>query len=267
MNSREEEAARFSEEIKQYKFKLSDAEVQDYANIASLLNNPVIVTNILHGLEKKLADKAVEINKERTLEGKQDLELKLFSTKSKDEDKGRYKLLSDVLYKWAIDNKVVPVNKDGSATFAKYNNTIDEHVFLKNLSQGLFFKDRGAPRAHGAFTHIIQWYIIVEYFKAAENLKTLHQSPESLYRLLGEKKCISEDGKMSLWFLLMDRNVDKKNPHDLRAVDSMNAFIRDDKTGQFKYLTATLNKVYPGRAPLPGKKPIDTVEMISRKPK
>jgi hypothetical protein len=53
--------------------------MSDYANIASVLNNPVNITNILLGLEKKLVEKAAEINNERIEEGKEKLELKLYS--------------------------------------------------------------------------------------------------------------------------------------------------------------------------------------------
>lgn len=243
-SSKQEKEAR-KEEVKKLFINLSEDEINDITELSYILTNPEIVTSILEKLEAKVAEKFHEklVQANITMSPADKKVLGEYTEQTflidDDENPTRRKILSDVLYQWAIENNLVEKNAEGHGKFLRFNRLLaDDKAFLSHIRQGQFFKDRGTPQAsHGVWTHFIQWYIIAEHFKSLKEKSPLHQPVLELYKMLGdnEKNACSKK-KVSLWVWLCDDNATCKTEHDFRSPDKLHAFITHH-VDKFKYLS------------------------------
>lgn len=235
----------FLNEIKSCFLDLSADEKQDFSKISATLNDVNIVKKYLLSLEEKL-QQDYELKK---ISRNPNLIFKLFA----DSIGSRFKLLSDVLYHWAIENKLVDYHPKNGAKFIKINRLLDGGSFLNLLRNGMFFKDVGVPEEHGPWTHFIQWYIIFEHFNALNNQNGLKKPPLELYQLLGDQKCIGKvrddnmQSEVPMWFLICDRSANHREPNDFRAPDNLHKFILQNFES-YPLLSLILKKTYKNKS-------------------
>lgn len=230
------------EEVKKLFTSLTEDEKNDVTELSCVLTSLEIVTNILKKLEAKVAEKMQEklklAQEQLSKEEKEKCGLSEDDFLDPDEKHHRHKILSDVLYQWAIENELVETDEEGHGKFLRFNLLLaDGNQFLAHINKGQFFKDRGTPTgSHGVWSHFIQWYVIAEHFKSLGEKSPLKQPILDLYKMCGDpKKCISKDKKQSLWFWLCDDNSSSKEEHDFRSPDRLHSFMVKEKNG-FKYL-------------------------------
>jgi len=202
---------------------LSDDELLDLVTIAVILNDETIVLTEIDALEQKVRQHAIAKN----ILGNIENEEIFFDTKQST----KFKLLSAVLYDWIIVNGFV-------ARTAKILKHIEPDQFQSLLSDGLFFKDNGAGQRHGAWTHFIQWFVIIEFNKKAQILRS---PPYTLYKLLGDSRAyISDYGDHKpIWNILIDtlsfRHNDFRSPERLNEHLILNA-------NRYPLISTTLRK-------------------------
>jgi hypothetical protein len=89
---------------------------------------------------------------------------------------------------------------------------VDPSAFRQILfAHGYHWIDPGAGSAHGAYTHRIQWYCIVQ-----AQVRVAHdKSYLSLFRAMSHKLCLTASGKQALWDLLFDafKSSSRDTPH------------------------------------------------------
>lgn len=216
---------KYQQEIESYIPSISKTEAGDFSKIFYILTSKEIVTAQLIKLEKKIFEDADRKGIFSNFE--------LFRILSNPNNNTKFKLLSDVLYTWAVENHL-------SSDFVKINRLLSNHIFQSLLGKGKFFKDIGVPAEHGAWSHFIQWYIIIE---ANKDHGFLTLNPYQLYKFLGHASSIGiKDGKQTpLWFLCCDNTV-KIDQFDFRSPDNLHLFIKNNHDNQFFLLSTILKK-------------------------
>lgn len=154
------------------------------------------VNEHLQQLEDELQDYCSKLPKK--MRPKQDDKGYYYLPASDEHPYQRSKILSGYLYEWA--------QKNGFADYAKIINYLPERKFLEMLRNKTFFKD-GASAAnvggkHGAWSHMLQWYCVIEHQKKTKFLK---HDPLKLFQSLGstENRATGE-----LWNMIFDRYND-----------------------------------------------------------
>ena len=86
-------------------------------------------------------------------------------------------ILSGFLYQWASDN--------GFQRWAKMLAELSSKTFFSLLTSRSIFKDNAVIVGdfHGAWSHVLQWYFIIEHHK---HLAFLRHSPIEIYQKLGD---------------------------------------------------------------------------------
>ncbi len=215
----------YREEIKSFNFSLSAKEIDDFARISYLLTQEDLVIKQVEKLNKKLFDDACC----KGIFEQKELTKKLFDINNTE----KFKLLSDVLYRWAVENKL-------NTQMGKINRLLSNARFHSLLCNGTLFKDLGVPREHGPWSHYLQWFIIIE---ANKDDKFLENDPYELYKLLGSQRSFGQkqENKTSLWYLCFDR-YEVTNQFDCRSPDNLNSLIKNNYSNKFPLLSAILKK-------------------------
>lgn len=163
-----------------------------------------------------------------------------------------HKLLSNALAQFEIENGFdLGVKADVllGAPKAKFNN---------ELRAGRPFKDMGADRNHGEFSHRIQWYLIGRSGRLKNHVI-------EIYRDIADRRTANPLGKGKyrefLWTYLFDRDgadgnasaVPFKAPHvsDFRGPSNVNSALRSGATAaEYPLLSVILGKRYEKRGKL-----------------
>lgn len=145
----------------------------DYIAIGSFLLNNTLVESYLDELEKLLQQHAAAKNIPELK--KQDDGRLIFLLQSPETNK-RYKILSEVICAWSKEN--------GFAAQAKIISLLSHPRFLGLLSSLTLLKDKAvaAGEFHGAWSHAIQWFCLMEHQKRTGFLRN---SPLDLYKVAG----------------------------------------------------------------------------------
>lgn len=143
----------------------------DYLSIESFLANKPLIESYLDELEKLLQQHAAA-KKITELEVRKNGKLMLPSG----QPHKRYKILSDVICAWSKEN--------GFNAQAKIINLLSHRNFLGLLSNLTLLKDNAvnAGEYHGAWSHAIQWFCIIEHNKRTGFLRN---DPRQLYKSAG----------------------------------------------------------------------------------
>lgn len=227
-------------ELDKYRSTLTANEMQDVTNLSLKLMDKEVIDRHLKELETKLYNNA----KLKNIFNDANLSSLLLNYKNKN----TFKILSDVLYLWANENGF-------GMQFAKLTRALSPSMFYSVLSSGCLFKDIGVPPEHGAWTHFLQWYILVEENKLNPFLIS---SPKELYTMLGTAKGVLKDKnqkEISVWGIILDRPTSKES-YDFRAPDNLHKYIKESllkfpilsiiiaKGFSTKYIS-TLEEAYP----------------------
>jgi hypothetical protein len=133
------------------------------------------------------------------------------------------KLLSGYFRQWAAEN--------GFLGIVKINSSMSTKDFASLLSSQSLFKDtafRGTE--HGEWSHLIQWWCLVEQHKEKPFLSI---EPAELYRLIGEHDGVYDFMK-SHWLKVFEGLPQK---HTLRSVFDLNIYLQSaDSMYQFPVL-------------------------------
>ncbi len=173
-------------------FEIADEYLFDCLEVHALINNRIRCNSMLQQLEDGLQKYAVEINAPLV---DYNGEMKMLPHNQESMAKG--KILSGFLYRWAKENGFNKTN------YAKILGTLTTDEFFSVLSQRLFFKDAKVfPPLHGAWSHALQFYIIIE---ANKKDKFLTHDPVDFYAFLGDPKNKSKDSIATLWYMMLDR--------------------------------------------------------------
>lgn len=143
----------------------------DYLSIEQFLANKPLIESYLDELEK-LLQQHVAAKNITELEVRKDGKLMLPAS----QPHKRYKILSDVICAWSKEN--------GFTAQAKIINLLSHRNFLGLLSSLTLLKDNAvnAGEYHGAWSHAIQWFCIIEHNKRTGFLRN---EPRQLYKSAG----------------------------------------------------------------------------------
>ncbi len=145
----------------------------DYLAIERFFTSQPLFETYLDALEKLLQQHAAAKN---LSELKMQEDGRLMFPFQHPETNKRYKILSEVICAWSKEN--------GFTAQAKIINLLSHRSFLGLLSSLTLLKDKAvaAGEYHGAWTHAIQWFCIMEHQKRTNFLR---HSPLDLYKAAG----------------------------------------------------------------------------------
>lgn len=165
--------------------------ISDWLAISLFLLNAENVKEYLQQLEDELQNYCSKLPKK--MRPPQDDQGYYYFASSKETPYERNKILSGYLYDWA--------QKNGFDSHAKIISYLPESKFVGMLRDKTFFKDSAANvgERHGAWSHALQWYCIIEHYKKTKFLKN---DPLELYQSLGSPECRNGG---DLWNMVLDR--------------------------------------------------------------
>lgn len=172
--------------------------LHDWLAIYQFLRDPEQVTPYLDQLEAGLQQYAAIHNKRLMLQ-KND-EDKLALPNSKQNPYERQKILSQFMYEWAHNN--------GFQQRAKFIGLLSSRNFQSLLRAKTIFKDSSvsANIKHGAWSHAIQWYCIMEHQKQRH---FLHHHPLDVLKSFGDQKqLITARSQKLAWDMIADNPAD-----------------------------------------------------------
>jgi hypothetical protein len=172
--------------------------LHDWLAIYQFLHNPELVNSYLDRLEQALQDSAHAVAKRSKFSLNDDE--KWLLPESRRNPYARHKVLSSYLYDWAQEH--------GFKQKAKFIGLLSGETFLGMLRAKSIFKDSSvsANIHHGAWSHALQWYCIIEHFKDAPFL--LHRPLEVLQSFGDAKQLITSRILNLAWDYILDRSGD-----------------------------------------------------------
>ncbi len=172
--------------------------LHDWLAIYQFLHNPELVNSYLDRLEQALQESADAVAKRCKFSLTDDE--KWLLPQSRRNPYARHKVLSSYLYDWAQEH--------GFKQKAKFIGLLSGEQFLSMLRAKSIFKDSSvtANIHHGAWSHALQWYCIIEHFKASPFL--LHR-PLDVLQSFGDAKQLITSRILNLaWDFILDRSGD-----------------------------------------------------------
>lgn len=173
--------------------KMSHEYASDWVSLYQFLSDEPLVETYLNKLEDELQASCANNPNVLSKKTKSTGQYQLPDVKNDPYVKG--KILSSHLYLWAKDN--------GFSQRAKIYKSLPPHTFYKMLSTNAFFKDcaTNVGSTHGAWSHALQWYCIIEHHKKTGFLS---HAPIDVYQSFADAE--QEDSIVSLWDAVLDGN-------------------------------------------------------------
>jgi hypothetical protein len=98
-----------------------------------------------------------------------------------------------------------------------YADVVDSGAFIQALKDRRHWKDVGAGKGHGEFTHRIQWYLL----SSGGVVPQQDKRPAAVFSTLGDYR----RGNKYLWDDLCDRPLDPNNDNEWRAPAGLNNWL------------------------------------------
>lgn len=203
---------------------------RDILNIVRFLCNPEKVKTQLKKMEEALKEKA----------GEKFVNNKLVDYQP-DKYYKHYKFFSDYLKEWAKEN--------GFMGWSKLGKFLDGNEFRFILKSQTLFKDKQfRSDKHGEFTHAIQLFCLLEYYKdeKKQGRHFLNNDPITLLKWIGEQdaKPYEMQTLINIWEHTFDSDSVKLDKSFFTAPEHLNSYLIGDEA---KVLFPLLNQLLLGR--------------------
>jgi len=187
--------------------------LHDWLAINQFLSTPELVNPYLDKLEQALQKQVNKIGKRRKFAVTDDDKWSL--PESTRNPYARHKILSKYLYDWAAEH--------GFQQKAKFISLLNGETFLSMLRAKTLFKDSSvtANIHHGAWSHALQWYCIVEHY-----LETSFLTHEPLDVLQSYGDATQLNTSRSL-FLAWDFTLDKSGDYFFTSPTDITRYLTD----------------------------------------
>lgn len=179
--------------------------LHDWLAIYQFLHQPDLVNAYLDRLEAALQTSADDLAKQ-----------KKSTRKASQHQFAQHKILSNYLFDWAAEQ--------GFKQKAKFIALLPADGFLSMLRAKTIFKDSSisANINHGAWSHALQWYLIVERFKDTPFI--MHR-PLEVLQSFGDVKQLQTSRMLNLaWDFVLDRSGEDF----FTSPTSITAYLSDD---------------------------------------
>ena len=184
----------------------------DLLAISRALQNQTKFTEMMQQLEAEL-QKYVKDNK---LEFPVNESGQFTLPENKKKAFARAKILSSYLYQWAKENGF------NQHQYAKINDMLKRSQFMELIGKKVIFKDDGPGGYHGAWSHLLQWYYIIEFNKKEKFLQ--RKDPSDFYADLSKMSISATD--RTAWDLFVDRTLLLVSGRtDLRCPENMGGVL------------------------------------------
>jgi len=205
---REFESELVSQELEIERATANDLQ-QDIINVGLFLRDNQKVQEQLLKLEKILENRAEELSL-------LDPNHKTLAQNTIDNPNKNKKFLSNYFKEWLSDNNF---------QYTKLDKDLSGQEFHSMLTKLTLFKDKQfGQQDHGEWTHLIQWWCVIEANRSNPFLKN---TPQDLYRWVGTQKD-------EIWaFTFEDAGVKSKfNPFDFRTVTTLSKYLISAEFGK-----------------------------------
>lgn len=204
------------------KWKSND--LHDWMGIYRFMSDDKFVLQYMDQLEEELQQFVAKFPSEWQFPRRDDGRFEL----PNDNPYACYKLLSNFMYEWALEN--------GFKQSVKLIGNVPTTTFYSALASQSFIKDSGFGGAHGILVHGKQWYAVIEHYKKTQFLKS---SPLEIYQRLGDNNLLPTEKSLvrNPWDILFDatRGTSCTTP------ETLTRYVRDNKS-RWPLLSGTVSR-------------------------